>query len=80
MKILYLNYPLPSDGLEQATFGDGATLAMYPIGGQPTAAEGGGALVGEVALVPLGADAAEAQGQRWRPPVWRPEDGSFAEW
>ncbi|MFM2248600.1 MAG: hypothetical protein RL071_4675 [Pseudomonadota bacterium] len=35
------------------------------IGGQPTEAEGGGALVGEVALVPLGADAAEAQGQRW---------------
>jgi D-3-phosphoglycerate dehydrogenase/C-terminal binding protein len=39
MKILYLNYPLPSDGLEQATFGSGATLAMYPIGGQPTAQE-----------------------------------------
>jgi hypothetical protein len=35
------------------------------IGGQPTEAEGGGVLVGDVALVPLGADAAEAQGQRW---------------
>jgi len=39
MKILYLNYPLPSDGLEAATFGDAATLAMYPVGGQATAQE-----------------------------------------
>ena len=39
MKILYLNYPLPSDGLEQATFGGAATLAMYPVGGTPTAQE-----------------------------------------
>jgi D-3-phosphoglycerate dehydrogenase/C-terminal binding protein len=39
VNILYLNYPLPSDGLEQATFGDGFRLAMYPVGGQPTAQE-----------------------------------------
>ena len=35
------------------------------IGVQPPTGEGGGVLVGRVALVPLGADAAEAQGKAW---------------
>lgn len=35
------------------------------IGLQPAPGEGGGVLVGDVALVPLGADAAEAQGRAW---------------
>jgi len=39
MKILYLNYPPNTDGLEQATFGSAASLAIYQVGGTPTEAE-----------------------------------------
>jgi lactate dehydrogenase-like 2-hydroxyacid dehydrogenase len=39
VKVLYMNYTLPSDGLEKATFGDAATLAMYSTTGTPTDTE-----------------------------------------